>query len=91
MNPRIPSSKHNTDEIIPSNSLEEESKLGPINKYGIPENMENLICAWPIHVKEIPRVAMDPSQPTEIHVFSDAFSVVYAASVYVIQENEASL
>uniref|UniRef100_A0A1I7V878 RT_RNaseH_2 domain-containing protein n=1 Tax=Loa loa TaxID=7209 RepID=A0A1I7V878_LOALO len=55
------------------------------------ETWKNLICAWPIHVKEIPHVAMDPSEPTKIYVFSDASPVAYAVSVYVIQENEASL
>uniref|UniRef100_A0A1I7VB31 Uncharacterized protein n=1 Tax=Loa loa TaxID=7209 RepID=A0A1I7VB31_LOALO len=73
------------DNIVVSIKGSDEALL----KYQEMKIIFNDVSMNPIHVKEIPRVAMDPSQLTKIHVFSDASSVAYAASVYVIQENEA--
>uniref|UniRef100_A8PJP4 Pao retrotransposon peptidase family protein n=1 Tax=Brugia malayi TaxID=6279 RepID=A8PJP4_BRUMA len=49
------------------------------------KNWESLICAWPIYVKDIQRVVIDTSLPTGIHVFVNASSAVYTASVYFTQ------
>ncbi|VBB26549.1 unnamed protein product [Acanthocheilonema viteae] len=44
--------------------------------------MEELISAWPNHVKDLPRVTVIPLKKTTIHVFTDASSVAFAAVAY---------
>ncbi|VDK63835.1 unnamed protein product [Onchocerca ochengi] len=48
------------------------------------EKLEDLTCTWPVHMKELPRTAINPSE-TIIHVITDASSVSYAAAARLYQ------
>ncbi|VDK89646.1 unnamed protein product, partial [Onchocerca ochengi] len=55
------------------------------------EKLEDLTCTWLVHMKELPRIAINPTKSTMIHIFTDASSVAYAAAVYAKQEKKVSL
>ncbi|VDM93728.1 unnamed protein product, partial [Onchocerca ochengi] len=55
------------------------------------EKLEDLTCTWPVNMKELPRAAINPTESTIIHVFTDASSVAYTIAVYAKQENKVSL